>query len=150
MPDRLLSCIGLLGLVGVIVAGCSSGDESAEAPPAEDVVLRIVVGDEIVRDWTLAELEQEVPTAEITVDGDIESGPSLLGVVAASGVDDWRSAEVLGMSEGRVVAVALEIDASEVDDTWVLDVTNRGTLKLAAIDLPRQQWVRDVAEIRFS
>jgi hypothetical protein len=48
-----------------------------------------------------------------------------------------------------VIEVALDIDAATVDEAWVLDVTNRGTLKLAAPDLPRQQWVRDVGEISF-
>jgi hypothetical protein len=53
------------------------------------------------------------------------------------------------MGEGRVYEVGLDISSSEVDDGWILDVTNKGTLKLAAVDLPRQNWVRDVGEIRF-
>jgi hypothetical protein len=53
------------------------------------------------------------------------------------------------MSEGRVMEVALDVAAADVDETWILDVSNRGTLKLAAPDLPRERWVRDVGEIRF-
>lgn len=35
----------------------------------------------------------------------------------------------------------------EVDEGWILDISNRGMLKLAADDLSRQKWVRDVNEI---
>jgi hypothetical protein len=113
------------------------------------VVLRIVAGGEVARDWTLVELQAEVPFAEIEVEGDTQTGPTLLSAIAASGVGDWDSAEVLGMSEGRVLEVSLDIRAADVDDSWILDVSNRGTLKLAAAGLERQRWVRDVGEIRF-
>lgn len=53
------------------------------------------------------------------------------------------------MGEGRVFEVSLPIAAAEVDAGWVLDVTNQGTLKLASVDIPRGQWVRDVGEIRI-
>ena len=97
----------------------------------------------------LADLEGDVEFVEIVVDGDAQRGPRLIDVIAASGVAEWETGEVLGMSEGRVVEVTLEIDAATVNESWVFDVTNRGTLKLAAPELPRQEWVRDVGEIRF-
>ena len=56
---------------------------------------------------------------------------------------------MIGMGEGRTFEVGLDIAAVDVDQDWVLDVTNRGTLKLAAEGLARQQWVRDVGEIRI-
>ena len=88
-------------------------------------------------------------STEIMIDGDMQSGPLLIDVIAASGVENWQSGEVFGMGEGRTFEVKLDVSASEVDDGWILDVTNQGTLKLAAADLPREQWVRDVSEIRF-
>ena len=53
------------------------------------------------------------------------------------------------MGEGRVFEVTLEIDSADVNGNWILDVTKQGGLKLAAADLPREQWVRDVGEIRI-
>ncbi len=135
--------------VVLLVAGCSGDDAGTPDPPAGDVVLRVVVENEVARDWTLADLEAEVAFVEIVIDDDVQTGPRLLDVIAASGIAEWETGEVLGMSEGRVIEVALDIDAATVDEAWVLDVTNRGTLKLAAPDLPRQQWVRDVGEISF-
>jgi len=138
----------LVGLV-VLVAGCSDGDAEAREAPAEDVVLRVVSGESIARDWTLDELEAEVGFTEVVIEGDPQSGPLFLDAIEASGVAEWETAEVLGMSEGRVLEVALDVAAADVDETWILDVSNRGTLKLAAPDLPRERWVRDVGEIRF-
>jgi hypothetical protein len=140
----------ILGVVVVLlVAACSDDGAGTLDPPAGDVVLRVVVDNAVARDWTLGDLEAEVPFAETVVEGDKQTGPLVVDVIAASGVEGWEKAEVLGMSEGRVIEVTLDIDAATIDDTWILDVTNRGTLKLAAPDLPRQQWVRDVGEIRF-
>ena len=138
----------LVGLV-VLVAGCSDGDAEVLEPPAEDVVLRVVTGETIARDWTLDELEAEVAFTEVVIEGDLQAGPLFLDAIDASGVAEWETAEVLGMSEGRVLEVALDVAAADVDETWILDVSNRGTLKLAAPDLPRERWVRDVGEIRF-
>jgi hypothetical protein len=141
--------IGLFA-VALIAAGCGDDDAGGDAsPPAEGVVLRIVADDEVAADWTLADLEAAVEFTTLTLEGDEQSGPLLLDVVAASGVGEWSDGEAFGMSEGRVLEVSLEFSAGEVDEGWILDVTNQGTLKLAADDLPKQQWVRDVAEIRL-
>ena len=139
-------------LVAVLVAltgACSEGSSDPTAPPAEDVVLRVVVEGEVVADWTLAALEETVPFSELTIDGDTQNGPLLTEVLAASGVEDWVSGEVVGFGEGRVFEVALDLTADEINEGWILDVTNKGSLKLASADLPREQWVRDVGEINL-
>lgn len=138
----------LVPLVLVALAGACS-EEAAVDPPASDVVLRVMEGEEVAADWTLAALEEAVPFIDAAIEGDSQKGPRLLDVLAASGIEKWQTAEVIGMGEGRTFEVGLEISSAEVDDGWVLDVTNRGTLKLAADNLPRQQWVRDVGEIRI-
>ena len=137
----------LLVMFALAAAACGD-DTGGDLPaPADDVVLRVIVGDEIGADWTLETLEGAVPFTSMTIDGDEQSGPLLLDVLAASDVGSWTSLEVLGMGEGRTFTVNLEVDRAEVDDGWILDVSKRGTLKLAAEDLAREQWVRDVAEI---
>ena len=142
----------LLALGAVLAAslvGCSDDVATTGEMPADDVVLRVVAGGSVAKDWTLRGLEADLDFVEIVVDGDTQRGPRLLDVIAASGVAEWETGEVLGMSEGRVVEVTLDIDAAAVNESWLFDVTNRGTLKLAAPELPRQEWVRDVGELRF-
>ena len=134
-----------------LVAACSGSADGAPTldSPADDVVLRGIVGDEVATDWTLADLAASVSFAAGDIDGATQSGPRLLDVLAASGVEDWQTAEVIGMGEGRTFEVGLDIAAADTDENWILDVTNRGTLKLAAEALARNQWVRDVGEIRI-
>ncbi len=138
-----------LALIGACGGGGSADESPALDPPAEDVVLRVIVGDALAADWTLTALEESVSFAELNIDGDTQTGPRLLDVLAASGVEDWQTAEVIGMGEGRTFEVGLDITAAEADENWILDVTNRGTLKLAAETLARERWVRDVGEIRI-
>ncbi len=140
----LVAAVALIGGCGGTADGAPSLD-----PPADDVVLRVIVDDALAADWTLDGLEEAVPFTEMDIDGDTQNGPRLLDVLTASGVDDWATAEVIGMGEGRSFEVGLDIDAADTDEDWILDVTNRGTLKLAADDLARDLWVRDVGEIRI-
>jgi hypothetical protein len=146
LPLRVMGGAALV--FAVVLTGCGDDGATSTDPPSEDVVLRVVQDGEVLADWTLADLEAAVPFTTITVDGDDQTGPLLLDVLAASGAEGWGTGEVLGLGEGRAFEVELEIAAADVNGGWVLDVTNQGTLKLAADDLPRQQWVRDVAEIR--
>lgn len=111
--------------------------------------MTIFVADEAVATWTIESLQAAVDFVTLTIDGDEQSGPRVLDVLAASGVTEWETAEVLGKGEGRSFDVGVTISATEVDAEWVFDVTNRGTLKLAAAELPREQWVRDAGEIRI-
>ena len=133
----------------MLVAACADDATEATDPPAADVVLRVVADGEVLVDWTLTDLEAAVPSTELTVDGDKQSGPLLADVLEASGISEWSSGRVLGLGEGRVFEMELDIDAADVDGGWILDVTNKGTLKLASTELPRERWVRDVGEIRI-
>lgn len=141
--------LSLATVVAIVMAACSGGNATGTEAPAEDVVLRVVLDGEVAVDWTLAALEEQVAFSDLAIDGDTQSGPLLVDVLTASGVEQWTSGEVFGMGEGRVFEVSLPITSSDVDAGWVLDVTNQGTLKLAAAEIPREQWVRDVGEIRI-
>jgi hypothetical protein len=145
--SRRVALVVAMALIGA--CGSTADDAPRLDPPADDVVLRVIVGDEVAADWTLAALEESVSFAEMEIDGDTQSGPRLLDVLAASGVEDWQTAEVIGLGEGRTFEVGLDIAAADTDENWILDVTNKGTLKLAAEALARDQWVRDVGEIRI-
>ena len=139
----------LATVLAMAVVACSDGATEDTEPPVAGVVLRVVVNGEVSADWTLADLEDQVVFNDLVIEGDTQSGPLLVDVLEASGVVEWTSGEVLGMGEGRVFAVSLDISSPEVDDGWILDVTKQGTLKLAAEALSRDMWVRDVGEIHI-
>jgi hypothetical protein len=84
----------------------------------------------------------------MTIDGDVQNGPTLRDVLAASAVGEWSTVVVVGLGPARAFEVAESFARADVNDTWILDVTNRGTLKLAAEGLSRERWVRDIREVR--
>ena len=142
----------LLAVMVVFVAGCGDGSDDGAVEGtggAEEAVLTVFVAGEAVAQWTLPEIESAFEQATIVGDGVEQTGPLLVDVLAASGIGEWSRAEVLGKGEGRSFDVAVEVSADEVDETWVLDITKRGTLKLASPELPKEQWVRDAGEIRI-
>jgi len=136
-------------VIGLGAAGCGDDGGDVGVGAGADVILTIYVADESVAEWTLAELEAQLVFVTVELDGDEQNGPRVLDVIAASGVTDWRTAEILGKGEGRAFDIGIEATNVEIDDAWLFDITNRGTLKLAAPDLPREQWVRDAGEIRI-
>ncbi len=127
------------------VIGCSNAAEPSGG--GFEVVLLVTQHGDTIAAWTLDRLAAELPLAEVEIDGQVQRGHLLLDLLEASGAGDWQRAEVIGKGEGRAFDVVLEVNAAEVDTTWILDITNLGTLKLAADALPKEQWVRDVSEI---
>ena len=144
---RLVVAGVVIGLLMAGLAGCGDDDPASTEPRADGVVLRVSQGGAVLVDWTLEELQAALPFTEMELEGSTQSGPLLLEVLTAAGVTSWERGEVIGWGEGRAFEVGLEIEAAEVDAGWIFDVTNRGTVKLASDDLPKQQWVRDVAEL---
>lgn len=151
MKHRRVLIVAALALtIGACGGGAQPAGGSGSGGAGEgDVVLTVYEGSKIVHEWTLAELRDQLEFVTLEIDGDQQNGPRLLDVLAASGAAGWTTAEVLGKGESRAFDVGVEVSSTEVDDGWILDVTNRGTLKLAAAALPRDQWVRDAGEIRL-
>ena len=77
---RLLVVVAAAAL---LFAGCS--DDGEVSSPGADVVLRVIDGYTVARDWTLTDLEAEVPFTEVVVDGDAQTGdPIVLERVAVA------------------------------------------------------------------
>ncbi len=129
-------------------AGGGSG-KNVSPTPGTTTLFTVTQGGKTLKTWTLEELQAAVTFTSITVDGDQQNGPLLKDVLAASGVTSWAKGEVDGRGPSRSFDVAVPIDPSQVNDTWIIDITKRGTVKLAADNLPREQWVRDITEIKL-
>ena len=157
----LLAAAVVVAFAVVLTKQCSGESKPNAAPgqasdsamplptPNGEVILTITQGGKLLRQWSLADLKAAVPFVTVTVDGEDENGPLLTEVLRASGVTLWTRGVAVGKGPGLATSVEEKFEAGQVDKTWVLDVTNRNTLKLAAASLTRQHWVRDVTEIRL-
>ncbi|MFC5993453.1 hypothetical protein ACFQE5_04390 [Pseudonocardia hispaniensis] len=137
----LVACAGSPlepGASGAPGAGTEGG---AATPVAEGLVVRR--GDhELLRldvDGLRALPQVEAATAG-TGKGS-QRGPTVRAVLDRAGVGAVTTVTV----EGRDPTQTLT--AADLTDRLVLDLTARGTVKLAGPDLPRERWVRDVTAL---
>ena len=82
-----------------------------------------------------------LPLKQVTAEGKVEEGPSLLDVLNVAGVTDFTEVSLTGSSS------PVTLTREQVDDNTILDFTNHGTVKLATIHIPKADWTKDVAEI---
>jgi hypothetical protein len=143
--------IGLL-LAAVLVAcgpsgagtgsGIGTGSGGGGASSSGSVVVRD--GARELARFDLAAL-QALPQVDVKTPqsaGDqVQTGPTVRSVLDKAGVAAVTQLRV----EGRDPAQTLS--GADLDGGPILDVTNRGTVKLAGADLTTDRWVRDVTAL---
>lgn len=85
---------------------------------------------------------KELPLAQISVEGKIEEGPRLQDVLQLAGIKDFQRVTLTGR-EGNVT-----LAKEDVTPEVLLDLTNRGTVKLASPQVPKKDWVKDITLIK--
>jgi hypothetical protein len=103
----------------------------------EGALLQVVAADGKATAFTLAQLKA-LPTATITVEGKVEDGFRLRSLLEAVGVTDFTQVVLTGL-DGMNVA-----SSAQVDDNFLLDFTNRDTVKVATTSIPKANWAKDI------
>jgi hypothetical protein len=140
----LLLAIGL-GLV--LLVGVAFGYEwwfSAGPGSGHPYVVRIVRDGRMLKSFKLPELEG-LGMKTVTMQGQPESGPTLLSVLRSAGVSSFSTVTVLGA--GARDGGRIELARSAIDDRVLLDIAKRGTTKVCGPDIQWSQRVRDVLDI---
>jgi len=111
---------------------------------AAEYTVEVRRGDDVLAVYDLEEL-QAMPQMTVSALGKAESGPSLNSVLDAAGVAQYDSVRVIGPAvrdDGE-----LRLESSEVTPGVLLDVSNRGTVKIVGPDMAWDDRVRDVTDI---
>jgi len=138
----------------LILSACSAQATAAKAPePTQQVestsvsptasstrLFQIVKADGTKFAVTLDALKA-LPLAQITVDGKVQEGPKLLGVLALASVTQFTEVTLTGSASPATLTFA------QVDNNTILDFNNHGTLKLATTYIPMPNWTKDISEI---
>lgn len=85
---------------------------------------------------------KKLPLAQMTAEGKIEEGVKLLDVLSAAGITEFSEVNLSGSSSPATLTFE-----QVTDETTILDFTNRGTVKLATLHIPKADWTKDVARI---
>ena len=141
----------IIGLVLSGAVGCS-GESDEESPTEtngeETYSIKIYVNDKLTGSVTLEEIDSLDKVAFSTEDKD-EEGPILTDVLEFAGIEDFNKVTAVGMTKGRIASAELTLERDQIDDTVILDITNRGTTKLAGKNISSNDWIIDVSELRI-
>lgn len=141
----IATCIMVTG-----ISSCSSEakKESEDATNGEEVYsIEVYLSSTLKKLITIDEIESLDKVSFSTEDKD-EEGPTLTDVLELAGITEFDEVTVVGLTKGRIASAELALSRNEIDDEVILDITNRGTTKLAGRDIPSNDWIIDVSELR--
>ena len=140
----ILGALLVLAVVGLGAAEVLSGNNPFASGGPTGYAVRILDGDDVLASFDLDDLE-EIGYETITVLGKKETGPRLSRVLEAAGVEDYDSLSIRGAAvrdDGIIV-----LTREEAENDVLLDIANRGTVKIVGPDIAWEDRVRDVLDI---
>lgn len=143
VPPALVLAAILVVLVAAALGFEALMSQGTSGPEAEYAVVVIRDG-EVLERFTIDDI-RDLDMATVTVLGKIEQGPTLLSVLEAAGVTDFAMIHIGGM--GIRDDGSITLSRAEIDDEVLLDIANRGTVKIVGPDIEWEDRVRDVTEM---
>jgi hypothetical protein len=126
--DFLTFTVGFMSLL--VLASCQSAKTSYE--------VKITKNQQLIKSYTMQDI-QKMPTKSFMEDGKIESGPTLSYLLIDAGITEYSN-----------ITIKNEVGKkykTKTPEGYILDITNRGSVKLASENLPKEQWLKDITEI---
>jgi hypothetical protein len=153
-----ICCLLLFLSIFIFTAGCSgtattsstSSSSTVASTTADtgDYRINIVYHGESFTALSLAQL-QTLPKISLNAFNKSEEGPTLLSALELAGVKDFTALTVIGMLRGRIASGELTLMRNEITNEVILDFSNHGTAKLAGPNIPEDNWIIDVSEMRI-
>ena len=137
----LLAIAGTILLI--LLSACSTGssggsmEDDIEVVLPEGVLFQVATANGEPVSFTVEQVKA-LPQVTIEVDGKTEEGPALLTVLEKAGVGDYSSVTLQG------VDLSITLNADEITDEVILDITNRDTVKFASPTVSKQEWPKDI------
>src|SRR5688572_3050608 len=122
-------------LLALLLSACAPAESSTPA------LFKIIKADGTEYNVTLDDIKT-LSVSQVTAEGRVEEGPMLKDVLALAGVSEFTEVSLTGSSS------PVTLTFEQVDDNTILDLTNRGTLKLATTYIPKENWTKDITEIK--
>lgn len=151
MLKKVFLMILTAGLVISGATGCSgeSEEENPNDTKSEEVYsIKIYINDRLEYSITFDEIDA-LDKVAFSAENKDEEGPLLTDVLKAGGISFFNQVTVVGMSKGRLASAELVLTRDQIDNSVILDITNRGTTKLAGKNIPSNDWIIDVSELRI-
>lgn len=142
MGGRGRALVGLGAALVLLVAAAWAA--TSLLGPKDGYSVRVLDGSDVLATYSLAELEA-MGAQKITVLGKVNEGPSLKQVLENAGVSSYSRVVIHGAGVRDDGEIALT--SREVADDVILDIANRGTVKVVGPSIAWDDRVRDVTDI---
>lgn len=136
---RFLPVILSIALLFSIFLSACSNQAASTAETTSPALFEIVLQDGTVFPVT-AEVIASLPAASEMIEGKSQDGPRVSDLLKAAGVKDYTQLIFNGTGTYTVTA-------DQVNEHFILDLSNRGTYKMASPDIPKVDWVKDITRI---
>jgi len=149
MKNKWLTVLLAAVTIVAIFGSCTSDtpDNTTNTTDSGQYSISIYLDDSLVDSVILDDL-LALEQVDFSTEGKDEEGPTLLSVLQSVGIEDFDEVTAAGLSRGRIAEAEITLTRSQVNEQVVLDITNSGTSKLASPDIPSNDWIIDVDELR--
>ena len=132
MKHKQWLCCAMIMILFTLLIGC------AQSKPYE---LQVLIDKQPYKTFTLKELKA-MPAESFLADGKVESGPSIATLLKYTGVQTYGKIEIMNEAFELV-----EFSSEQNMNQLILDITNRGNIKLASESIAKQDWMKDITTI---
>jgi len=135
MKHKQWVCCAIIMILFTLLIGC------AQSKPYE---LQVLVDKQPYKTFTLKELKA-MPAESFLAEGKVESGPSIATLLKYTGVQTYGKIEIMNEAFELV-----EFSSEQNMNQLILDITNRGNVKLASESIAKKDWMKDITTIAIT
>jgi len=128
-------------------SGAGTGTATAASNTAASYGIKVTQNGKTLLNLSLADIDK-LTTVTISADGSSYTGPTILSILSKAGITDFTKVNIVGFAKGRLATAELPVTKAELNDKYIVRRTNQNTYSLASPDVPSNNWIIDVNELR--
>lgn len=133
----------LLSLQGCKSSSENKGENGLKNEKVENYSVKVVYDGTEIKSYSLEDIKK-ISSTNVEVDGKTEEGPSISYIMNENNIKDYSKITFIGMWKD-----SLTMTKEQIEKGTLLDITNHGTVKLAAKAVKKDEWIKDISTIKI-
>jgi hypothetical protein len=126
-------------------AGAGTGTTAASVPAGYGI--KITQNGKTLLVLSLADIDK-LTSVTVSANGSNYTGPTILSILSLAGVTSYSKVTIVGFTKQRLATAELPVAKADLNANYIVRRTNQNTYSLASPDVPFDNWVIDVNELR--
>jgi cobalamin biosynthesis Mg chelatase CobN len=127
--------------------GSGAGTGTATPATAAGYGIKVTQNGKTLIFLSLSDIDK-LATITISAEGASYTGPTILSILSQAGINDFAKVTIVGFAKGRLATAELPVSKAELNNKYIVRRTNQNTYSLASPDVPSNNWIIDVDELR--